>query len=793
MLVNYIKVALRNLWRHRFFTFINVFGLMLAVAVSLIIYLYVSQELRHDQGLVKKENMHRLLREASFTSGDYRIGMTSAPFAEALGSDFPQEIEQTLRVYPTRTLVRYEEQTFLEENFAFTDPNFFEFFHYSFSAGNPGEALALPNSVVITEKTALKYFGANDPLGKSIRVDDSFDMVVTGVIKQEPGKSHLYFDFLANIAPLRNFNWFSDWWSNAMLTYLVLKEPADPAGLEGQLPAFMDKYFGEDFIRNKNRIDLLLQPTDEIYFDFDIRYDPVAHGNKSTVMILSIIGCFILAIACINFTNLSTAKSMARAREVGIRKTLGSSRMRLVFQFLAEAYLITGLAVVLGCMLVELTLPVVNRFFEIELHLSLLDQQLWLLAAGAIFVLGLLTGAYPAFLMSGFSPIRALKGAQATQKGKLKARKTMVVIQFSIAIFLVTSTLVINDQLDYLNQTDLGFDKENVLLVSLNDREVQQQASVLKKELEQHSAILHTSYSTGEPGGFHDTMAHEVEGMEETLRCRTVFADLDYLKTLGFEIAAGRDFSRAYGTDLADALIINETMAREIGWSIEEAIGKKIRNVFIDSASRTVIGVVKDYHFATLKTQVEPLVISPVPPENGEMLIIRAVGNSPREVIVHLQDQWNARTSYPLAFRFLDNSLDQLYHEERLQANLFGTFSSISVLVACLGIFALATFVVVQRAREMGIRKVLGASVAHITALLTGGFIIPVLIANLLAVPASWYFSHTWLGNFAYRIAIPWQAFFIAALLAAGLAFLSVVFQSLKATRTNPVDVLKEE
>ena len=793
MLLNYIKIATRNLWRHRFFTFINVLGLTLAVAVSLIIYLFVDQELQHDQGLAKRDNVFRLLREASLNTGNYRVGITSAPFAEALNNDFPQEIEQTLRVYPGRALVRFDEYAFLEENFVLADSNFFEIFNYSFLAGNPSKALELPNAVVLTEQTALKYFGEDDPLGKSIRVDDHFDFVVTGIVRQGPGKSHLTFDFLANLAPMRNFNWFSNWWSNAMLTYVVLKESADPLSLEDQFPAFMDKYFGEDFIRNKNRIDLLLQPLDDIYFDYDVRYDPVSHGNQSTVLVLSIVGCFVLAIACINFTNLATAKSMVRTREVGIRKVLGSSRMRLVFQFLAESYLITGLAVILGFMLVELALPSVNHFFEIELHLSLLNQELWLLAAGVIFFLGLLTGTYPAFLMSGFSPTRALKGAQDTRKSKVQARKTLVVVQFAIAIFLITSTLVINDQLAYTHQRDLGFNKENVLLVPLSDSEIRGQVNDLKKELEQHSAILQTACATGEPGGFHDTMSHEIEGMEENLRCRTVFADLDYLKTLGLQMATGRGFSRDYGTDLTDAVIINETTAQEIGWSAEEAIGKKIRNVFIDSAARTIIGVVKDYNFATLKNEVEPLVISPVEPAVGPLMIIRTAGGSSRDAIEHLQEKWDSRTSYPLDFRFLDDALDRLYHEEQLQAKLFSVFSSISVLVACLGIFALASFVVVQRAKEMGIRKVLGASVGHIMALLTGGFVIPVLIANLLAVPAGWYFSHTWLDNFAYRIAVPWEAFVTAASLAAALAFLSVIFQSLKATRTNPVDVLKEE
>ncbi len=793
MILNYIKIALRNLWRHRFFTIINILGLTLAVTVSLVIYLFVSKELNHDRGLAKKDNIYRLLRKASLNTEDYLVGITSGPFAAALTNDFPQEVEQTLRVYPDRALVRYEEQAFLEENFMLADSNFFDVFNYSFVAGNPIKALKLPNSIVLTEQSALKYFGEDDPMGKSLRVDDRFDFVVTGVVRPGPGRSHLTFDFLANIAPLRNFNWFSDWWSNALVTYVVLKDAADPLTLEEQFPAFMDKYFGDDFIRSKNRIDLLLQPLEDIYFYYDVRYDPVAHGNEATVLILAMIGCFIIIIACINFTNLATAKSMTRAREVGIRKTLGSSRERLILQFLAESYLITLFAVVLGFMTVELSLSAINKLFEIDLYLSWLDQELWLLAGGVVLILGFLTGAYPAFLMSAFSPTTALKGTSVSGRRKVSVRRIMVIIQFAIAIFLITSTFVIGDQLEYLNKRNLGFDKENVVLLALNNAEIREHLLTFKNELEQNSAILHTSGATGEPGGFHDTMAHEIEGLEENLRFRTVFADFDYVKSLGIEVVAGRDFSRDYGTDAENAVLLNETAVREIGWTPDEAIGKKIRNVFTDSIARTITGVVRDYHFASLKTEVEPLIISAMEPGNGALMVIRFTGNSTRETMAFIEQKWKAFSSYPMASRFLDSSLDRLYDNERLQARLFGAFSSVAVLVACLGIFGLASFVIVERSREMGIRKVLGATVVQITMLLTGGFIAPVLIANLLAIPLSWYFSHSWLSSFAYRTGISWAAFAFAACIAAMLAFLSVIFQSLKTTRTNPVDVLKEE
>lgn len=793
MITNYLKIALRNLWKQRFFTLINVSGLMLAVTVGLIIYLYVTEELGHDNGLIKKERVYRLLRDATLNGEDYLIGITSAPFADGLKNDFPLEIDETLRVYSNQLSVAYEDKTFLEDDFIMADSNFFDFFHRDFIVGDPVQALSLPNAVVITEEIALKYFGDDEPMGKTIRVNDQFDYIVTGVIKQIRVKTHLPFDMVANNAVLKNENWFSQWWSNSMITYLTLNPAASRTALEKRFPAFMDKYFGEDFIRFQTRIDLVLQPVEEIYFQGTLKYDVVNTGSVVTVRILAAIGVFVLLIACINFINLSTAKSISRAREVGIRKTLGSSRKRIVLQFLAESYLVTMIAIVLGFMAVELSLPLLNDIFETDLNFSWLDGSIWRLAGATIILLGFATGVYPAFVMSGFSPVKALKGKGGKARGNGTLRKVLVVIQFAISIFMITATLVMSGQLGFLKNKNLGFNKEDVLLLELNNTEVMNKANTLKNRLLESSLITEVSCATGEPGGFHDTMTYEIEGLEDNLRLRTVFCDTDYIKSLHLEVIAGRDFSENYSTDQSNALILNERAVRDIGWTPEEAIGKQILNSFLDSIPRQVVGVVKDYHFSSLKNSIEPLAITAVTSANTALMVIRTSGGEITAVVEELREKWDGFTSFPMEYRFLDSSLDRLYQEEQLQAKLFTVFSSISVFVACLGILGMASFMVTQRTKEMGIRKVLGASAASITLLLTGGFLTPVVLANLLAVPTGWYFSHQWLNTFAYHIDISVTIFLLAALIALGIAFLSVTFQSLKAIRTNPVDILKDE
>ena len=540
---------------------------------------------------------------------------------------------------------------------------------------------------------------------------------------------------VANIAPLKNRPWFNEWWSNSMLTYVALTPATNSKALEKRFPAFMDKYFGEDFVKFKTRIDLVLQPIDEIYFQGNLKYDRVTTGNLTTVRILSAIGIFIMIIACINFINLATAKSMSRAREVGIRKTLGSSGQRILLQFLAESYLISMIAIILGFMSVELSLPFLNDLFGTDIQLSWLETNIWGLAGLTTLLLGFTTGAYPALIMSNFSPVRALTSRGEKQRGKGSLRKILVIVQFAISIFMIIVTLIISHQLDFLKTKDLGFQKDNVLMIELNNANEMEKANTLKKRLLQNSLIAKVSCATGEPGGFHDTMPYEIEGLEDNLRLRTVFSDTDYLKALQLEIIAGRDFSEDYVTDESNAVILNERAVRDIGWTPEEAIGKHMMNSFLDTLERQVIGVVKDYHFVSLKNAIEPLVITAMPPSSADLMIVRMTGGSPGTAIKELEEQWAAFTPFPMDYHFMDSSLDQLYEEEQLQAKLFTVFSSISVLVACLGILGMASFVVTQRAKEMGIRKALGATASHIISLLTGGFLAPVLIANLLAVP----------------------------------------------------------
>ena len=792
MLNNFIKSILRNLWKQRLYTLINVAGLICGVTVSILVYLYVQRELRFDQDFKNADRLYRVLRKADLNGNKYLIGVTSAPFAEALQTDFPQDIEQTLRVSTEGDWVRYEDKVFYENNFCLTDSNFFDIFPYELLVGDKATALSLPNNVIVTEQMAHKYFGDDDPIGKVLLVADTIDLVVSGVIDTKSTPTHLNFDFLGNIQLSYTAPWFFDWWNNGLQTYVIAKDNANIGAMSSQLPAFMDKYFGKDFAANKNRIDLELQPLDEVYFEKQVRYDWIAHGNKETVYVFSAVAVFIILIAIINFINLSTAKSISRAKEVGVKRALGSSRAQLIAQFMLESCLITGVALGLSLMLAEIVIPVLNNLLGLQLALAITPSLM--LSLFIFFVLlSLLAGLYPAFILSGFKPVSVLKSHVKSSKEGALFRKSLVVFQFGISAFLIVATLVAGRQLKFLNQKSLGFDKENVVLIHANNDDIYNQRDAFKRLLEQVPGVRHVSKIVGEPGGFHDTMALQVEGLDEMPRMRTAFVDEDYAETFDIPLAAGRDFSVKYPADMIHSIIINEAGAREIGWSPEEAIGKRVSIRMRDTVDREVIGVFRDFHFASLKTSIEPMVISPAATWVSQFAV-RIDGNNYSNTIAGIEKAWKSIVpQYPFAFEFLDDRLDGLYQGEQLQSRLFEIFAAISILIACLGIVGLATFTASQRNREIGIRKVLGATVGQLTYMVMREFLILVLVATLIACPLGWWSTEKWMSEFAYRINVDPSLFLVVPLITLGIAVLSVIYQALRVATNNPASVLKEE
>ena len=794
MFRNYIITAARTLWKNRLFSLVNILGLSVGLAIALVIYLFVSAELSYDKFHVHGDQIYRVLRIGNINGEKYLIGVTSPPYATALETDFPSSVTSAVRVMTSDGQVTYQNHSFREENLFLADANFFEFFSFPLAKGDPATVLSTPNSVVISPEIAKKYFGDADPVGKTLRVDNQYDFTVTGVTAPNNLRSHLNFDMVASLAMFADADWYSNWWNNNLYTYVQIATPTAAAQVEAQLGAFIDKYLGDDFANFGSRIDVTLQPLSEVYFQNDVRYDSVLHGDRGAVMIFAAIALFILMIACINYMNLSTARAGRRAREIGVRKTLGANPGTLIVQFLTESFLVALLAMVIAIAAVELLLPVFNTEFALDLQLPLADPHMQLLLGAVLLIVTLAAGSYPALMLSSFRPVRVLKGRSPRLAHTIFLRKGLVVFQFAISVVLIIATLLVGRQLDFLRNKNLGFNDKQVVLVRLDNSEIRQNRFQFKDRLRSEPGVRAVSLMSGEPGGFHDTMSHEVTGLDEKPRLRTVFSDVDYTKTLDIPIVAGRDFSESFGADGQQSVLLNETAVRKLGWSNEEAVGKRFKNVYTDSSYREVVGVLKDYHFASLKTPIEPLIVSCRDRGWAGTIAVKIDAGNAREAIAAMEKQWNAISpEYPFNYTFLDDSFFRLYRQEQQESRLFSVFTIIAIFIACLGIYALASFAADERTREIGIRKVLGATVPNLIQMLSQEFLLLVSIAGLIAAPLAWFAMRRWLENFAYHIPMEWWIYALAIGLALFVALATVIFQAIKASLANPVKSLRYE
>lgn len=793
MIKNYIKITLRNLLKNSGFTFINISGLTLGLTICLIIFLYVRQELSYDNFHANSENTYRVLRVSEVNGEKYPIAVTSSPFADALQNDYPQDIKSATRVIKlSAQLSQGLEKHFIENNIALVDSNFLETFNFPLAQGDKTTALALANSMIITKEVANKYFGDEDPMNKTITIDNQLDFIVTGIFAETTNRSHLEFDFVANWAPLRDLGWMTQWWSNGVYTYITLNDNVDPENLKAQFPGFMDKYFGEQFKESGSRIDLTIEPLEEIYFQSDIRYDEMRHGDLQVIYIFIAVAIFIFTIACINFMNLATARSVQRAKEVGVRKALGSSKKSLVVQFFMESFFISGIAVVLAFTVTEILLPTFNQFYSLDLQPLRNVFAVVLAAISLIVFTGFISGLYPALVLSSFKTVNVIKGKLGKMNGGSALRKGLVVLQFGISIVLIVFTLIVRNQLNYMSETDLGFNEEKIVLLELNYNKINKNIDTFMDRLRQSPRVSRVSLSSGVPGGFYGRLGYTFEGFEEQIKMRGMFTDEDFIPTYEVEVVAGRNFSKELKSDMTDALILNEKAVKELGWTNEEAINKRVR-IYDDSTnSRRVIGVVKNYHYSSLKLAIEPLAIGMTTDESLLSIKLNSGGDL-EATLTFIEDEWSKFVPFKPDINFLDQRLEHQYSTEQLQVRIFQLFAAVSIFVACLGIFGLASFTASQRRKEIGVRKVLGASVQRISGLLATDYIKMVLIASVLAIPLSWYLGAQWLAEFAYKIDISPLTFVIGLVAALLVAGLSVTFQSLKAAMANPVDVLKEE
>ncbi len=787
-------LTFRNLLRHKSTSFINIFGFTLGLVASIFLYFYIYSELSYDSFHTEKDRIYRAIRVSGINGSPYNIGVTSGPFAKALLNDFPDDINTVTRAYPEDGLVSFGEKKFFEENLLFADANFFDFFSFPLAIGSPEDVLKDINSVVLTKAAAKKYFGEQDPMGEILTVDNRFEFIVSGVMDEFPAKSNLEFDMVFPIEIYERFEWFSNWWNNGLFTYVHISTPAQAQNVIDQLPGFMDKYFGDDFKASGRRVDLTLEPLNDIYFNNKTRFDFVRHGDIQSVLILALVAVSILFIACFNYVNLSIAQSFMRAKEVGVRKVLGVPRSRLITQFLGESLMILIFSILLSVGICQLLKPLFNSAFGLDVTLNWSDPNVIVFFLALIVTIIVTSGIYPAILLSSFKPVVVLKGSKLSSGRNVGLRKALVIVQFSISIFLIVATFLIAAQNNYLNSKDLGFDKEAIVTIDLNNSEIRSGLESFKERLLTNSNVRRVSTMSGEPGGYHDASGFIFSGVEGNTRMRTVFVDRDYFDLFGLEIVAGRGFSKDMSTDEENAMIFNEKAAKEIGLSPEEIIGKRVRMPGWDIENAPVIGFVKDFHFKSLRDDIEPMAI--ISGGRHRKIAVKVNTEDIGNTLLFIDEKYKeVSPNYPISYRFLDESLAQLYEDEKKQAKVFIAFSGISILLACLGIFGLAAYTAQQRQKELGIRKVLGATPQQIINLISKDFVILVAIATVIASPTVWYFIKNWLGNFAYRIELPdyWYTFLLGGIIAVVIALLTIIVKTYRAAVADPTQSIRNE
>ncbi|GAA4410573.1 ABC transporter permease [Nibrella viscosa] len=808
MIRNYLKIAWRNLVRNRAFSAINIVGLAIGLATCLLIMLFVIDELSYDRYHAKADRIVRVIFKGSVNGGSMKEPSVMPPTAHTLMAEYPEVLEATRLRTAGAPIIAYADKTFKETAITFADSNFFQVFTLPFMKGDPKTALANPNTVVITKAVAKKYFGNDEPLGKVLTIKSgNAACTVTGVIDQVPANSHFHFDFFVSMASFPEAK-STSWMVSEFYTYLVLPEGYDYKKLEAKLPQVVDKYMGPQlqqafgmslaaFRKKGNNVGLYLQPLTNIHLHSDLAYDLEPSGDIRYVSIFGTVALFMLLIACINFMNLSTAGASKRSKEVGIRKVLGSVKTALVGQFLTESIVLTAIALVLAVGLVYTALPAFNALSGKTLSLSFTTSS-WLLPGLLLFglVVGVLAGSYPAFFLSSFKPVSVLKG-RLSFSGRSRStslRSALVVFQFFISVSLIIGTTVVYRQLSYIQNRKLGYDKDQVLIVQETWRLGKNEA-VFRQQLLADSRVVNATISGFLPAGpsyNNNFITYADNNSAQYVKALRYDVDDQYIPTLGMQMVAGRNFSPAFGTD-STGIILNETAVKAYGLG-GNVLGHTITHPENDGRKSTyrVIGVVKDFHFRSLHERIAPLAMTLG--NNNGLVIAKVKTKDVGSLLASIEEKWAGfAVDAPLEYSFLDKRFLNAYRAEQKMGSILGIFAGLTIFVACLGLFGLATFTAEQRTKEIGVRKVLGASVTGIVSMLSRDFLKPVLVAILLASPIAWYVMNRWLQDFAYKIDLEWWVFALAGVVAIVIALLTVSFQSIKAALMNPVRSLRTE
>ncbi|GAB5409758.1 MAG: ABC transporter permease [Balneolaceae bacterium] len=832
MLKNYFKIALRNLFRNKSYSFINILGLALGVSSCLFIFLYVQNELSYDNFHENSDRIYRIAQEANQRQGFSWVGSGAA---NDLKADFP-EIETVIRLHRSASLVSYQDDTkginnsFKEDYFMFSDPDLFDIFTIPILQGDKISMLEGLNKVVISESAALKYFGAENPIGKTLLLENSFPLTVTAVFQDVPDNSHLEFDLVSTYSTLKKTfgyptsGFFDSYWWPISWTYILLNDGASAEEIQSQLGEFALRHRDAD---EAALYSFILQPVKDIYLNSGLSGEIKAGGSTSTIYIFSGIAIIILLIGCINFMNLSTARSSKRSREVGVRKSLGASKNQLVLQFLGESFIITFLAISISIVLIELFMPLFGQISGKVIEVNYFQNyQFWIGLVSIVSIIALLAGLYPAFFLSAFNPSKVLKGGTGTSNKGVSLRKGLVVVQFSISVILIFGTMITYQQLDYMQNTSLGFDKEETIAISSVN--VESRYEIVKENLLKQPGVLSVTGSSVRPG-FSDgwSPSYAIEGLQPgenyTMNYQTV--DFNFFDQFGVDIVEGRNFSSEYSTESGVTetrnsniglytttnlpFIVNETAVKEYGWTNESAIGKTIELFTEENGTRyldvsgEVVGVVEDYHATSLHNKIKPIIYSVAKTVYTEsdsyfygttvFFVKLAPGNTANAMKI-LESTWKATIpEWPFIASFLDQDLENLYQSELQISKIITFFAILAIIIACMGLFGLSSFMAEQRVKEIGVRKVLGATVHNLVGLLAFDFVKLVIVAMLISSPFAWVLMENWLSNFAYKINLNPLYLLIAGSIAILIAISTISFQAVKAALINPIESLKSE
>ncbi len=803
LLRNYVRIALRNIRRHKGYSIINIAGLALGMACCLLIIFFVHYELSFDRFHQDADHISRITIDATLNGNPLNVPRSPAPLALNLVAQY-REVRSATRIIQwwSSLPVRFAEKEFIQTKIAFADPPLFDVFTFPLLRGDPKTALARPYTVVVADHTARMYFGTDDPIGKFLKFGERYEFEVTGVVKDVPQNSHLQFDLLCSLETY--FSWYpasrDQWFGNFIyFTYVRLNRPEARKTLEAMLPGLVEEKMGNALKALKANFRFYLQPLTDIHLRSNLQWDYGPNGDILYVYIFTAIAVVILAIACMNFINLATARATRRGREVGLRKVIGARRGDLIGQFLGES-IITSLASLLAAwILVRLALPLFKSLSGIELTFGLRELA-WLVpvVVGLVLFCGVAAGSYPAFYLSSFQPARTLKAGGLAGSGNARFRRLLVMSQFVLSIAMLIGTRTIADQIRYMKNKDLGFQKEQVLVIRHAGGKTPPSPDVIKSRLREIPGIMNAAGTNFVPGDDPRDQSLDVvvpEGYAEgaNLTIRRINADADFVRTMGMTIGRGRDFSTDIPSDPKNAILLNEEAARKTGWA--DPIGKTIRVMVGVNRyeTKTVVGVVKDFHISSLRDKIEPVYLSNDLGGSSDFVVkLRTDNVGP--LLEEIKKAWRSVSSGGwVDYFFIDENFESLYHSEERLNTIFSSFSVLGIAIACLGLFGLASFLAEQKKKEIGVRKVLGASVGQVVGLLSREFLKLIGLAALTAWPIAYFAMTIWLRGFAFRTGLSLWTFLGSAAAALAIAFLTVGYQAIRAAWANPIDSLKYE